>query len=182
MEREIVSVFGASSPQEGSVDYDNAYRVGEALAQAGYAVMTGGYGGTMEAASKGAKSGGGFVIGVTAALFERRGYRSGPNRYVDQVIRYDTLRKRLYHLVERCDGAVVLPGGIGTLSEMALTWSLMQVGEIGRKPFILYGEWWEAVIRGFVGDGRYVRERDMSLWQVANSPQEVVELLSGQSL
>jgi uncharacterized protein (TIGR00730 family) len=182
MEREIVSVFGASSPREGSADYQNAYRVGEALAQAGYAVMTGGYGGTMEAASKGAKSGGGFVIGVTVALFERQGYRPGPNRYVDQVIRYDTLRERLYHLVERCDGAVVLPGGIGTLSELALTWSLMQVGEIEQKPFILYGEWWEAVIRQFVGDGRYVRDQDMGLWQVANSPQEIVELLSRQRL
>jgi uncharacterized protein (TIGR00730 family) len=177
MDRKVVSVFGASAPQEGSVDYQNAFQVGEALAQAGYAVMTGGYGGTMEAASRGAKAGGGFVIGVTVALFERQGHRSGPNQYVDQVIRYDTLSERLYHLVERCDGAVVLPGGIGTLSEMSLMWSLMQVGEIERKPFIMYGEWWEMVIRQFVGDGRYVRDRDMTLWRVANTPQEIVELL-----
>jgi uncharacterized protein (TIGR00730 family) len=177
MEPKIVSVFGASSPQEGSLDYQNAYKVGEALAQAGYTVMTGGYGGTMEAASRGAKAGGGVVIGVTAALFERQGYRSGPNRFVDEVIRYDTLRERLYHLVERCDGAVVMPGGIGTLSELALMWSLMQVGEIERKPFIVYGEWWDTLLRQFIGDGRYVRERDRSLWRVANSPQEIVELL-----
>jgi uncharacterized protein (TIGR00730 family) len=177
MDRKVVSVFGASAPQEGSVDYQNAFQVGEALAQAGYAVMTGGYGGTMEAASRGAKAGGGFVIGVTVALFERQGHRSGPNQYVDQVIRYDTLSERLYHLVERCDGAVVLPGGIGTLSEMSLMWSLMQVGEIERKPFIMYGEWWETMIHQFVGDGRYVRDRDMTLWRVANTPQEIVELL-----
>ena len=177
MDRKVVSVFGSSAPQEGSVDYQNAFQVGEALAQAGYAVMTGGYGGTMEATSRGAKAGGGFVIGVTVALFEREGYRLGPNRFVDQVVRYDTLSERLYHLVARCDGAVVLPGGIGTLSEMSLMWSLMQVGEIERKPFILYGEWWETIIRQFVGDGRYVRDRDMTLWRVANTPQEIVELL-----
>jgi uncharacterized protein (TIGR00725 family) len=125
-----IALFGSGSAPADHPVLVEAERLGRLLTETGFTLLCGGYGGTMEAASKGAKSGGGFVIGVTVALFERQGYRPGPNRYVDQVIRYDTLRERLYHLVERCDGAVVLPGGIGTLSELALTWSLMQVGEI----------------------------------------------------
>ena len=173
----VVSVFGSSRPEPDSPDYRQAYALGEALARAGYTIMTGGYGGTMEAASKGAKAAGGHVIGVTVALFEEAGYRTGPNPYNDEIIRYDTLHERLLHLVSRGDAAIALPGGIGTLSEVFLTWSLLQVGEIRRKPFILLGEWWTGIMECVYGDGTYIREEDRSLLRVAYTPDEVIALL-----
>src|SRR3990172_1929274 len=108
----IVAVFGGSSPQPGEPAYAEAEDVGRLLAESGYTVMTGGYGGTMEAASKGAKAAGGKVIGVTVGLFERSEGRR-PNDFIDEVIRYDSLRDRLHHLVAECDAAVALRGGIG---------------------------------------------------------------------
>jgi uncharacterized protein (TIGR00730 family) len=173
----VVSVFGGASVRPGDPAYAQAERLGGLLAGAGYTVMTGGYSGTMEAASKGAKEAGGHVIGVTAAIFEVAGRRPGPNAYVDQVIRHETLRERVYHLVARCDAAVALPGGIGTLSEVALTWSLLQVGEIAPKPFVLVGEMWRDVLAHFYGDGAYVREASMALMRFARTPEDVLSLL-----
>jgi hypothetical protein len=173
----VVSVFGASSPQPGEPVYEIAEETGRLLAEAGYTVMTGGYGGTMEAVSKGAKSAGAYVIGVTVAVFEGPGKRPGPNTYVDEVIRYDNLRDRLYHLVGQCDAAIALPGGIGTLSEVALMWSLLQVGEIGPIPFVLLGGGWDDLLTRLYGDGQFIRAEYMRLWKAARTPAEAVNLL-----
>lgn len=176
MSRGIVSVFGGSSPRRGAPAYAEAERLGYLLAENGYTVMTGGYSGVMEAASKGAKSAGGYVIGVTVGLFESAGEHN-PNAYNDEIIAYNTLQERISHLVTRCDAAVALHGGIGTLSEVALTWSLLQVGEMKRKPFILLGRGWEDVLTRYYGNGAYIRERDMHLWKAAYTPEEAVALL-----
>jgi predicted Rossmann-fold nucleotide-binding protein len=74
------------------------------------------------------------------------------------------------HLVLHNDGMIVLPGGIGTLSEMALAWSLMQVGDIGKRPFILYGPTWKRALETFF-DGDYIKEQDYSLLQFAETPE-----------
>ncbi len=177
VKRGIVSVFGASIASPDSPPYREAYQLGRLLAQAGYTVMNGGYGGTMEASSKGAKEAGGRTIGVTVSLFERSGYRAGPNPYLDEVIQYPTLSERLHHLVTRCDAAVALRGGIGTLSEMALMWSFLQVGEIPRRPLILLGQDWADLIEKLCGDGSYVRPSDRALIRVAAAPEEVITLL-----
>lgn len=173
----VVSVYGSARPQPHHPLYMQAERLGRLLGEAGYTVMTGGYGGVMEAASKGAKQAGAHVIGVTVGLFERSGRRSGPNPYVDEVIRYDTLSERMLHIVTQCDAAVALAGGIGTLNEVALTWSLMQVGEIKPKPFVLLGREWLDLFTLYRGDGSFITEEEMSLWQPANTPEEAVTLI-----
>ncbi len=177
MQSSIVTVYGASNPAPDSRAYAEAERVGRALGKAGYAVMTGGYFGTMEAVSKGAKSTGAHVIGVTVSLFEGPDKRPGANAYCDEVVRYDALCDRLCHLATRCDAAVALPGGIGTLSEVALTWSLIQAGEIGPRPFILYSDGWSDLLHRFYGEGEYIAERHMRLWQIAHTPEEIITLL-----
>ena len=173
----VVTIFGASTSRPGDPDYAAGERLGRLLAEHGYTVMTGGYGGAMEAASKGARAAGGHVVGVTVARFEGPGKRPGPNPYVDEVIRYDNLRDRLYHLVARCDAAVALPGGIGTLSEIALTWSLLQVGEIGPHPFVLFGDGWPDLLTRLYNSGDYIRAEHMGLWQSARTPEEAVNLI-----
>jgi hypothetical protein len=175
MEGGIVSVFGGSSPAPGSPAYQEAYTLGRLLAEAGFAVMTGGYAGTMEATSRGAKEAGGHVIGVTVTDFEENGHR--PNSYLTETVTYTRLSDRLVHLVTRCDAAVALRGGIGTLSEVALTWSLLQVGEIGPKPFVLLGEEWGLLLETFYGRGEYISRPHMHLFQVARTPEQVILLL-----
>jgi uncharacterized protein (TIGR00730 family) len=172
---QVVSVYGSSAPQPGEDGYELAHRLGRELAGAGYTVMTGGYAGTMEAVSRGAHEAGGHVIGVTARLFDAMGHEA--NSYIDEEIAYDTLAERLLHLVTRSDAAVALPGGVGTLSEVALTWSLLQTGEITPRPFVLLGEWWDAWMRAYYGEGQYIREQHLHLFQVARTPQQAVTML-----
>jgi hypothetical protein len=176
----IISVFGGSAPQPGSAAYEEARAVGRALARADWTVATGGYSGVMEAASRGAAEAGGHVIGVTCNLIEDwKGLRA--NEWVKEEIKFPTLRERLYHLVEFCDAALALPGGIGTLSEVALTWSLLQTGEIRRKPLVVVGRVWSETVTTFIREAEgYLHDGDAALIRVASDIGEVVKRLSGQ--
>lgn len=161
--RRIVSVFGGSAPQVGSEAYGAAWELGRRLAETGFSVATGGYAGVMAAASQGAAEAGGHVIGVTCELIENwKGLKA--NRWVAEEIRFRTLRERLHHLVEFCDVAVAMPGGIGTLSEIALSWSLMQTSEIPHKPLVLVGQAWQETFSTFIreSDG-YIHAEDSEL-------------------
>jgi len=172
----IISVFGSSAPQPGSAAFVAAQQVGRLLAEAGFAVATGGYGGTMTAVSQGASETGGHVIGVTSAQIER--FRPlAANRWVAEEIKYDSLRDRLLHLVMRNDGIIVLPGGIGTLSEMSLAWSFLQVGEMAERPFVLLGEMWRESIRAFYRS-EYVRQENMDLLFFADSAETAVAYMA----
>ena len=143
-----VSVFGGSQPQPGSLAYAEAYELGKLLALAGHTVLTGGYIGTMEAVSRGANEAGGHVIGVTSADIEA--WRAvKPNAWVQEERRFVTLQERLNELVLACDAAIALPGGPGTLTEIALTWNLMIVHSTPPKPVILTGAGWKSVIETF---------------------------------
>ena len=170
----IAVVFGSNAPKENETDYADARELGKLLAQAGYVVATGGYFGTMEAASRGAKEAGGHVIGVTTALFD--GTRLHPNPYLDEEIKFPTLFERLHHLVTMADAWVALPGGIGTLSEVSLTWSLLQVGEVNRQPFVLVGELWRKTISEFSSD-YYIVPKNRDLVRYADDVKQVVDLL-----
>jgi hypothetical protein len=171
----IISVFGSSAPLPGSEAYEDARTVGRLLASAGYAVATGGYGGTMTAVSHGAADAGGHVIGVASARIER--YRNtGVNPWVAQVYRYESLADRLLHLVTNNVGMIVLPGGIGTLSEMALAWSLLQVGEIEPRPLVLLGSMWRETFDAFSRQ-EYVSAAHRALLHFADSPQAAVDIV-----
>jgi uncharacterized protein (TIGR00730 family) len=139
-----VTIFGGANPQNGSAAYQQAYELGRLLAQAGHAILTGGYIGTMEAASQGASEAGGHVIGVTCDEIER--WRNSKcNPWVKEERHFVTMQERLNELVRACEAAIALPGGPGTLTEIALSWNLMIVDSMPRKPLILVGPGWKAV-------------------------------------
>ena len=123
----------------GSVAYELAHDLGHELARAGADVMTGGYHGTMEACSRGAHEAGGHVVGVTVELFEKRG---PVNAFVRERVHTPDLYERLRHILDRADGFVVLPGSLGTLNELFLTWTLVSVGGRPRAPLVLLGRHW----------------------------------------
>ena len=144
-----ITVFGGSSPKPGDVAYEQAYQLGKLIGEAGFTVLTGGYIGTMEAVSRGAYEAGGHVIGVTCDQIEA--WRPvSPNRWVQEEKRFLTLRERLYALIDNCDAALVLPGGIGTLAELALMWSQLQTMSIAARPLVLVGAGWQAVYKELI--------------------------------
>ncbi len=175
----IVAVFGSSVPCEGVPAYTAARELGALLAQAGYIVATGGYRGVMEAASRGASEAGGHVIGVTCERIEALVPGLRANRWVAEEIRFRDLRARLNHLVAETQAAIAMPGGIGTLSEIALSWSLLQTAEIPPKPLILVGKPWQKTVSIFLQQaGNYVRECDRGLLRTVDGADEAARLVT----
>jgi predicted Rossmann-fold nucleotide-binding protein len=158
------------------------------MADAGVAVATGGYGGIMEAASQGASQAGGLVIGVTCDDIENW-HDVRPNQWIGEEIRVPRLRDRLIRLIEMGQGLAAFSGGVGTLSEIALTWSMLQTGTLAPRPFALVGEAWGEVLRNFLhtaeaylspGDAGWLifepdgeRAADTLLRQLASAPRSI---------
>lgn len=175
MKAKVISVFGSAQPLKGSGAYEMAWRSGRLLAEAGFIVATGGYMGTMEAVSEGAHSADGHVIGVTSERIET--FRPvGANPFVKQEIRYTTLRERLLHLVQQNDGMIALPGGIGTLAEVAMAWNGLQTGEIERRPLVLIGENWRQTLQTFF-DKQYIAPEHFDLLNFVNTAEEAVAII-----
>jgi uncharacterized protein (TIGR00725 family) len=128
----------------------------------------------MAAVSQGAHEAGGHVVGVVTDLFMRRGLQ--PNTWVRVVVNFPTLRERLMHLVTSSDGLVALKGGVGTLSEVALAWSFLQVAEMEHKPFVLVGPSWRRVIETYAHES-YVNAQDLELLTLADTPEDAVQIL-----
>jgi uncharacterized protein (TIGR00725 family) len=139
-----VTVFGGSQPQPGDPAYLQAQQLGLLLGAAGHTILTGGYIGTMEAVSKGAASAGAHVVGVTCEDIEAW-RKQGPNQWVAEERRCKSLPERIMAMINGCDAAIALPGGPGTLTEIALTWNLLLTDSIRPRPLILIGEGWRLV-------------------------------------
>jgi uncharacterized protein (TIGR00730 family) len=140
-----VTIFGGSQAKPSDPVYQEAYLLGSLLANAGHTIQTGGYIGVMEAASRGAAESGGHVIGMTCDEIER--WRPvGANPWVKEERKYPTLRQRLFALIDTCDAAIAMPGGIGTLAEIAEIWSHVQSQAISPRPIILVGSGWKQTI------------------------------------
>ncbi len=137
-----IAVFGSSRREADGPFYREAYELGGVLARAGYAVLSGGYGGSMEAVSRGAAEAEGRVIGVTCAIFDPL----PPNRWLTEEVKAPTLIDRLAIMLDRADGFVAVRGGIGTLSEVTLAWSLLQTRSLNGKPLVLLGADWQPVL------------------------------------
>ncbi len=163
-----ITVYGSSQVQPSDVVYQAAEEIGRGLARAGLTVMSGGYYGVMEAVSKGAFEAGGQVIGVTTDQIGLA-FNLQPNRYLSEIVNYADLRDRLLHMVEHADGYLAMPGGIGTLHEIAETWELMRIGGIPRRPLVCYGPIWAGILKN-LQDSPYVVDGYQGMISLAQSP------------
>jgi uncharacterized protein (TIGR00730 family) len=166
--RPTIAVFGSSTLKEHEPGWELARALGRELASGGAAVMTGGYGGAMAACSQGAHEAGGHVIGVTVDLFEPRG---PANRWVRERLHTATLFERLETIIARADGYVTLPGSIGTLTELFLTWTLLSVHARTPAPLVLLGDPWEDWLRAHRGPA-LVPDPLFSFVETATSPAD----------
>ena len=166
-----ITVFGGSAPKPGSPAYQQAYQLGKLIGESGHTAITGGYIGTMEAVSRGCAEAGGHVIGVTCDEIEA--WRPvKPNQWVLEELRHPTLHGRLLSLINECDAAIALPGGVGTLAEIVMMWNQMQTAAIPARPLILIGAGWEEMIEAlYSGQQSYIPEGHQSLIRLA--PDEI---------
>jgi uncharacterized protein (TIGR00730 family) len=137
-----VTVFGSARFSETHRYYQLARELGGALARRGYAVMTGGGPGIMEAANRGARENGGRSIGCNIVL----PHEQKPNPYLDRTIDFDYFFVRKVMLVKYSLGFVLMPGGYGTLDEIFETATLVQTGKIRRFPIVAMGrDYWQGL-------------------------------------
>lgn len=175
-----VTVFGSSRPQEGAADYEEARNLGRALARHGFSVCSGGYGGVMEAASRGAKEAGGKTYGVTADFFTN----AKLNAWVDEEVRMKTWEERLFELIRRADAFVACKGGTGTLAELAVVWEMLNKSVMNAKPFAVLGDFWAPVLdrvrKVELGHPAAWGEANGELVYVAATPGDVASHLSAK--
>jgi uncharacterized protein (TIGR00730 family) len=173
-----ITVFGSAMPRPGETDYQTAEALGQILAKEGHTVLTGGYSGTMEAVSRGAAEAGGHVIGVTCAEIERWRSSVKANAWVNEEWRRATLHERLTSLIDSCEAAVALPGGVGTLLEVCMMWNLLIIKAIPPRPLILIGPGWKTTLQSFLAEqGQYVAEADRLWLSYVDSVEEAAAKL-----
>jgi uncharacterized protein (TIGR00730 family) len=172
-----ISVFGSARTPADHVSYELGVKVGAALAQAGFAVITGGGPGAMEAANKGAAEAGGQSIGLGIEL----PWEASLNPYVTFGLnfRYFFVRKTMF--VKYAQGYVVLPGGLGTLDELFEAMTLVQTQKITQFPIVLMGvEHWAGLIdwmrQSMLSDAR-IKESDIAMLTLTDDVDEVVDLM-----
>jgi uncharacterized protein (TIGR00730 family) len=172
-----ITVFGSARVSEGDVAYDQAREIGRLLALEGYAVITGGGPGVMEAANRGCQEGGGLSVGCNIELPEEQSI----NAYVDLGVefRYFFARKTMF--VKYADGFVILPGGYGTMDELFEALTLIQTGKIEHFPVVLVGtEYFGGFVdwmRAKLVAGGMIAAEDLDLFQVTDDPKRVVEIV-----
>jgi uncharacterized protein (TIGR00730 family) len=169
--RLAVSIFGSARTTPADPYYEAARRTAELVAKAGYAVITGGGPGIMEAGNRGARDGGGRSIGCNIELpFEQRA-----NPYVDTLVnfRYFLVRKTMF--IKYSSAFVIFPGGFGTLDELLEAVELIQTGKISHFPVVLYGsKYWGGLIawlRDTVLAAGNIAEADLELLQIVDTPE-----------
>ncbi len=175
IDRPAVSCFGSARAPEGSRPYELARQTGHLFGEAGWAVVTGGGPGVMEAANRGCREGGGLSVGFNIEL----PHEQGSNPYVDLGLTFDHFYARKTMFVKAAEGFCVFAGGFGTADELFESLTLIQTGKVLHFPVVLVGAaYWtpllEWVRRSALADGM-VSADDLTLLSVTDDPRIAVE-------
>jgi len=172
-----ITVFGGSTPKPGDQVYDDALLLGKLLGASGHTVLNGGYTGTMEAVSRGASEAGAHVIGVTCGQIENW-RKSGANQWVTEVWRCETLDERIRTMIDHCDVAIALPGGVGTLTEIMAYWNRLAIRSMKKHPLIVIGRGWHEVLGTFISSqGEFLAPDDEKSIAFAEDVQAAVKMI-----
>ena len=174
IDRPAVSLFGSARVAEGHPAYDEAREVGRLFAEAGFAVVTGGGPGVMEAANRGAKDGGGLSVGFNIEL----PHEQHENPYLDIELTFNHFYVRKTMFVKAAEGFVIFPGGFGTLDELFESLTLIQTGKVLHFPVVMFDrDYWQGLF-GWLRErplaGRMISPEDVDLLHLTDSPEEAV--------
>jgi hypothetical protein len=174
LDRPAVSIFGSARVREGSFAYDEARKTGRLFAQSGWAVVTGGGPGVMEAANRGCKEGDGLSVGFNIEL----PHEQGSNPYLDVSLTFHHFYARKTMFVKAAEGFVVFPGGFGTADELFESLTLIQTGKVLNFPVILFGSWYWSPLLDWVRDRARpvgtVAADDLELLTLTDDPEHAV--------
>jgi uncharacterized protein (TIGR00730 family) len=177
IDRPAVSLFGSARVHEGHPAYEEAREVGRRFAEAGFAVVTGGGPGVMEAANRGAREGGGLSVGFNIEL----PHEQYENAYLDIELTFHHFYARKTMFVKAAEGFLIFPGGFGTLDELFEALTLIQTGKVLHFPVVLYdSDYWQGLLewlRGRTLPEGLISEDDYALLNVTDSPEEAVALV-----
>jgi len=174
IDRPAVTIFGSARVREGNPSYEQARRVARRFAERGWAVVTGGGPGVMEAANRGAKDGGGLSVGFNIEL----PHEQHVNPYLDIALTFRHFYARKTMFVKAAEGFVVFPGGFGTADELFESLTLIQTGKVLHFPVVLFGSvYWAPLldwVRGQLLTQGMVSSDDLELLTVTDEPDEAV--------
>jgi len=177
IDRPAVSVFGSARVSEETRTYESALAAGRAFAKVGFAVVTGGGPGVMEAANRGCKEAGGLSVGFNIEL----PHEQGLNEWCDIAITFRHFYARKVMFVKAAEGFVIFPGGFGTQDELWEALTLIQTGVIGSFPVVLLdSDYWQellAWLRVETLDDGLISPSDLDLLHVTDDPDEAVEIV-----
>jgi len=169
-----VAIFGFAEAKPEEALYQDAFKTAQLLAKEGYTIINGGGPGVMKAASLGARSQGGRVIGVA---FDPKGMSNfeprDPENLVDEEIILPTYVERTIKMMELGDIYVIFNGGTGTISEFGMAWGLARLYFGKHKPLILFGTWWHEILEA-IGRNMCLRGTELQVYRIVNNPEEVV--------
>jgi len=173
-----IAIFGSARTKPDDPDYQAAQETGALLAAQGFAVITGGGPGIMEAANRGAFEAGGLSIGCNIELpFEQK---ANPYQTLSLTFKYFFVRKMMF--VKYSLAFVIFPGGFGTFDELFEALTLIQTKKIRNFPIVLFGsQYWSGMldwVRAVVLPGGKISEHDMDIFHITDSPAEVVEIVT----
>ena len=172
-----VAIWGSARTKEGAPTYERARHLARRLAEEGYAVVTGGGPGIMEAANRGAAEGGGDSVGLNILL----PYEQRPNPYANHQLEFRYFFCRRVMFVKDSSGVVVMPGGVGTLDELFEVLTLKQTGKIVGLPIIMFGvSYWRGLLdwmRDTLLAERTISPEDLQLFELTDDPEEVVSII-----
>jgi uncharacterized protein (TIGR00730 family) len=177
IDRPAVSIFGSARVHEGSFAYDEARETAKQFAHAGWAVVTGGGPGVMEAANRGCQESGGLSVGFNIEL----PHEQGLNKYVDIGLTFHHFYARKTMFVKAAEGFVVFPGGFGTADELFESLTLIQTGKVEHFPVVLFGsEYWSPLLdwmRARALPEGTVSPADLELLTVTDDPGAAVKMV-----
>jgi uncharacterized protein (TIGR00730 family) len=179
LDRPAVTVFGSARTPADDPWYARAVDTGRRFAEVGFAVVTGGGPGIMEAANRGAREGGGLSVGFNIDL----PHEQSMNPYVDMAVTFRHFYARKTMFVRAAEGFVVFPGGFGTLDELFEALTLIQTGKAGHFPVVLCGsDYWAEMldwVRRRLAAGGKIGPGDLRLLSITDDPEEAVEAVVG---
>jgi uncharacterized protein (TIGR00730 family) len=177
IDRPAVSIFGSARVAEDSEGYRQARETGRLFAEAGFAVVTGGGPGVMEAANRGCKDGGGLSVGFNIEL----PHEQGPNPYCDIAMTFKHFYARKTMFVKAAEGFVIFPGGFGTLDELFESLTLIQTGKVRNFPVVLIGtDYWREMldwVRAEMLAGGMIASEDLDLLYSTDDLAEAVDVV-----
>lgn len=175
-----VTVFGSTRVKEGDAEYQLGETMGKLLAETGFAVITGGGPGAMEAANKGAQSKGGASVGFNIKLPNQQ----RPNRYIDydKLVTFEYFFIRKVMFLKYSQAFIVLPGGFGTLDELSEAITLIQTGKSQKFPVIMmvadyWGDFYGWIKKRMLDEHGFIRESDLDFIFIEDDPAKVIEII-----